>query len=103
MLAGGESPLFLLAEEIALYHHENWDGTGYTPGLAGEAIPFAARIVRVADTYDALTHDRPYNVAKAADVALAIIQEDAGTKFDPAVVQALMGAASMRMCTPESQ
>ena len=67
MLAGSTSPVLQLAEQIALSHHERWDGTGYPQGLAGEAIPEAARIVSIVDVYDALTHDRVYRPAFAEE------------------------------------
>lgn len=68
--------------------HERWDGAGYPDGLAGEAIPLAARIVAVADTFDAMTSDRPYAAARSDEEALAELRRCAGTQFDPAVVRA---------------
>jgi putative two-component system response regulator len=88
VFSGSRSPILRMAEEIALYHHENWDGTGYTPGLAGESIPLPARIVAVVDTFFAMTRDRAYQKARTVDEALAWIDEQAGRKFDPAVVHA---------------
>ena len=88
VFSGSRSPILRMAEEIALYHHENWDGTGYTPGLAGDAIPLPARIVAVVDTFFAMTKDRPYQKARSVDDALSWIDEQAGRKFDPAVVSA---------------
>ena len=88
VFSGSSSPILRMAEEIALYHHENWDGTGYTPGLAGDAIPLPARIVAIVDTFLAMTRDRPYQKARSVDEALAWIDEQAGRKFDPAVVRA---------------
>jgi putative two-component system response regulator len=90
MLAGSTSMILQQAEEIALYHHENWNGTGYTPGLAGETIPLAARIVRVADVFDALTHSRPYKNAWDMDDAVTYITENTGTIFDPQIVEAFV-------------
>ncbi|HEX9109466.1 MAG TPA: HD domain-containing phosphohydrolase [Longimicrobiales bacterium] len=90
MLSGSRSRLLQMAEEIALFHHENWDGTGYTPGLSGEAIPLPGRIVAVADVFDALTHERPYKGAWPPEEALAWILSQRGLKFDPAVVDALV-------------
>lgn len=90
MLSGSESAILQQAEEIALYHHENWDGTGYTPGLAGDSIPIAARIVRVADVFDALVHERPYKSAWSIEDASDLISEGAGTHFDPDVVKAFL-------------
>jgi putative two-component system response regulator len=88
VFSGSSSPILRMAEEIALYHHENWDGTGYTPGLSGESIPLPARIVAVVDTFFAMTHDRPYQAARSVPEVLAWIEEQAGRKFDPAVVRA---------------
>lgn len=79
-----------LAPEVALHHHERWDGAGYPFGLAGRDIPEAARIVAVADAYDALTGDRTYRQPVAPREALERLQPDAGTQFDPAVFAALM-------------
>lgn len=90
MLSGSESEILQQAEEIALYHHENWDGTGYTPGLAGDTIPIAARIVHVADVFDALVHDRPYKKAWPVDEAVDLIGEGSGSGFDPDVVTAFL-------------
>ena len=77
-----------MAAEIARYHHERFDGTGYPHGLAGESIPLAARIVALADVYDALTSVRVYKPAFPADVARQMIEEQTGKHFDPAVVLA---------------
>ncbi len=92
LLAGSSAPLILLAESIARAHHEHWDGAGYPQGLAGDAIPLAARIVAVADVFDALTSDRPYRAAWPPARALAYIRERAGAQFDPAVVAAFARA-----------
>ncbi|MGY8828353.1 MAG: HD-GYP domain-containing protein, partial [Pseudomonadales bacterium] len=81
------SPLLVLAAEIALHHHEKWDGSGYPQGLAGEAIPLSARIVALCDVYDALRSTRPYKPAWPAEKAQALIREQAGQHFDPALVQ----------------
>ncbi len=90
ILSGGNSSLLRLAEEIALSHHERWDGKGYPLGLAGEAIPMSARIVSVADVLDALTHSRPYKHAWPVKDALAEIKRQAGRQFDPRVVSACL-------------
>lgn len=71
--------------EVILYHHERWDGMGYPYGIEGEDIPLAARVFAVADTYDALTCERPYKTAATKDVALHYIALEAGTRFDPLV------------------
>jgi putative two-component system response regulator len=88
LLSGSDSPLLQMAEEIALSHHERWDGTGYPSGLAGEAIPLTGRIVAVADVFDALTQDRPYHDAWALDTAIKKIESERGRHFDPRVVDA---------------
>ena len=80
-----------VAREVIVHHHERWDGTGYPRGLAGEAIPLAARIFAVADAFDALTSDRPYRRAVSESEALAEICDHSGTQFDPVVVEALVG------------
>jgi cyclic di-GMP phosphodiesterase len=91
ILSGGESPLVSMAEAIARSHHERWDGSGYPDGLTGEAIPFPARIVAVADVFDALTHARPYRPALALDDVIGEIGRQAGRHFDPEVADAFMG------------
>jgi putative two-component system response regulator len=89
ILSGSQSALLQMAECIARYHHERWDGTGYCTGLAGEKIPLPARIVAVADAFDALTHERPYKPAWPIPDALAEIESQSGRQFDPSVVTAL--------------
>lgn len=90
MLADGHHPLIQLAHEIALFHHERWDGAGYPHGLSGELIPLAARIVAVADAFDALIHARPYKPAWPLSDAVAELQHCAGTRYDPQVVAAMV-------------
>jgi putative two-component system response regulator len=80
---------FELATTIARHHHERWDGTGYPDGLAGDAIPDAATIVAVADSLDAMIHDRPYRRARPLSRAMEEIVACAGTQFSPRVVEAL--------------
>lgn len=75
------------ALDIVRHHHERWDGTGYPDGLAGEEIPLAARIVAVADTFDAMTTSRPYRAARTPAQAIAEIRREAGRQFDPAVAE----------------
>ncbi len=89
ILSGSSSPLLQLAEEIALHHHERWDGRGYL-GLEGEEIPLSGRIVTVADVFDALTHERPYKKAWPVDEAVAEIAAQGGQQFDARVVQAFL-------------
>ncbi|MBU6392663.1 MAG: HD domain-containing protein [Planctomycetota bacterium] len=84
----GNSEFFHLAKEIARWHHENFDGTGYPDGLKGEAIPICARIVRLADTYDALVTKRPYKQPWTDQKAYDEIVNHSGAYFDPAVVEA---------------
>jgi response regulator RpfG family c-di-GMP phosphodiesterase len=81
--------VFQVGIEIAESHHEKWDGSGYPHGLTGAAIPLSARIVAVADVFDALTSKRPYKDAFSVEKALDIIHQDAGSHFDPEVVDAL--------------
>jgi putative two-component system response regulator len=90
ILSSRRSPLLQLASRVALRHHERWDGRGYPHGLAGEQIPLAARIVAVADAWDALTHDRPYRPACTENEALVEVGWHAGGQFDPRVVDALV-------------
>jgi putative two-component system response regulator len=93
ILSGGKSALIRMAEEIAWSHHERWDGTGYPRGLAGEAIPLAARLVSVADVFDALTHDRPYRKSWPLSEVLAEIERGTGRLFDPRVADAFLDMA----------
>ena len=88
ILAGSKFPVLQLAEEIALYHHENWDGSGYMK-MEGDLIPRSAQVVHAADVFDALTHERPYKRAWTVDEALSEIQTLNGRFFDPVVVDAL--------------
>jgi len=85
-----EARYLKIARDIALRHHEKWDGSGYPDGLAGEDIPLCARIVALADVYDALMSKRVYKEAFNHDVARNIIVEDRGSHFDPAVVDAFV-------------
>ncbi|MBR4754587.1 MAG: HD domain-containing protein, partial [Lachnospiraceae bacterium] len=80
------------ARNMAAYHHERWDGTGYPEGLHGQVIPLSARIMAVADVFDALTSSRVYKQAYPLDMALNILQENAGTQFDPKCVEVFMEA-----------
>jgi putative two-component system response regulator len=88
ILAGGQSGLLRTAEEIALSHHEWWNGDGYPSGLAGEAIPFSGRIVAVADVFDALVHRRPYKDPWPVEDAAAEILAQSSRQFEPAIVEA---------------
>lgn len=90
LLAGDESALLQLAREIALTHHEKWDGSGYPNQLAGEDIPQSGRIVAVADVFDALTSSRPYKKAWSVEAATDFIRDNAGTHFDPEVASCFL-------------
>ncbi len=86
----GPTRFLVMGRDIAWAHHEKWDGSGYPRGLAGERIPLAARILALADVYDALTTERPYKSAWPHDRALAWITERSGSHFDPDVVAAFL-------------
>jgi putative nucleotidyltransferase with HDIG domain len=92
------APLPLPAEvrEVTLLHHERWDGTGYPYGLGGENIPLSARICAVVDSWDALRADRPYRVAWSHTYTLGYLRDQAGTAFDPQIVQAFMDVLRSR-------
>lgn len=100
MLTGTGSEILQAAEEIALYHHESWDGNGYTPGLAGEAIPISGRVVAVADVFDALLHKRAYKPAWPPSDAIRYVISQSGRKFDPAVVEAFQRIANVEYAQP---
>ena len=80
------------ARNMAAYHHERWDGKGYPEGLHGEVIPLAARIMAVADVFDALTSPRVYKPAFPLEKAIEMIKEGAGTQFDPKCVEVFIEA-----------
>jgi len=90
ILSGSRYPLLQMAERIALSHHEKWDGSGYPKGLKGEEIPIEARIIPVADVFDALTSKRPYKKAWPVEDAVNEIKNSKGTHFDPVVVDAFL-------------
>lgn len=87
----GEAPFLKYAREIIQYHHEKWDGSGYPYGLKGEDIPYAGRIMAIADVYDALVSERPYKKAFPHEKAMEIIVSESGRHFDPALVEVLLG------------
>jgi putative two-component system response regulator len=87
VLAGARTPVLKLAHEIALNHHERWDGNGYPNGISRESIPEAARIVSIVDVYDALTHDRVYRKAFSRDKCLEMMEQECGTQFDPILLR----------------
>lgn len=82
-------PFLSGAKKVVLYHHENFDGSGYPEGLSGTKLPQSARIFSVADTLDAITHDRPYRKAQHVQAAFEEIQRCSGTQFDPEIARAL--------------
>ena len=83
-------PILSVAAIIALTHHERWDGTGYPQGLKGDEIALEARIVALADVFDALTSKRPYKEPFEFEQSVAIVKEQRGKHFDPAVVDAFL-------------
>jgi len=87
ILSKSSNKTFQLSAEIALRHHEKWDGSGYPDGLKGEDIPESARIVAIADVFDALSQKRVYKEAMPLDEAFAIIKEGSGQHFDPKLVE----------------
>ena len=91
ILGSDNSVLLNLARDIALTHHEKWDGSGYPNGLKGEEIPLHARIVAIADTFDALTTVRPYKHAWLVEEALDLLKKEAGSHFDPELVDKFLG------------
>lgn len=88
LLTGSQSSLMQMAEQIALSHHERWDGLGYPRGLKGPVIPLEGRIVAVADTFDSMIYDRPYKRAQSVREAVLEIQNHRGKQYDPDVVDA---------------
>ncbi|MDO3380631.1 response regulator [Gilvimarinus algae] len=87
ILENSDSPLIQLAHLLAMEHHEKWDGSGYPRGLKGEAISIEARIVAIADVFDALTSKRPYKDPWPEEQAFAWIEEQAGSHFDPTLAE----------------
>ena len=92
----GRFSMFSQGRRFIRHHHERWDGKGYPDGLAGEDIPQGARVIAVADSYDAMTSDRPYRKALPHEVALVELRRGAGTQFDPVIVDAFLARASAR-------
>ncbi len=79
-----------IAADVAMYHHERWDGRGYPKGLSGEAIPLGARIMALADVFDGLTSARRYKKAMNAEEAFSIIEEESGKQFDPELAKVML-------------
>lgn len=82
----GDSKLMRVAIEVAKYHHEKWDGSGYPNGISGEDIPLVGRIAAIADVFDALTSERPYKQAWSIEKTLGLLKEESGQHFDPHLV-----------------
>jgi len=91
ILSGDDSPMMSMARDIALTHHEKWDGSGYPNGLSGEDIPLVGRVSALADVFDALTSARPYKNAWPIDEAMDYIKEQSGKQFDPTLVEYMVG------------
>lgn len=86
ILSGSESKLMIMAKNIALSHHERWNGTGYPNKISGVDIPIEARICAICDVFDALTSERPYKAAWSIDEAMSLIRQESGQHFDPTLV-----------------
>jgi putative two-component system response regulator len=102
VFAGSKSTLIQLAAEVALTHHERWDGGGYPAGLKGEAIPVCGRLVAAADVYDALVTAHRYKLAWSSDEAVRHVSDGRGTQFDPRVVDALVEVIAARQAAAQS-
>lgn len=87
IIGDNESEILMTAKEIALTHHEKWDGTGYPKNLKGDEIPISGRIIMIADVFDALTTERPYKEAWPVEDAVTLINERSGSHFDPNLVK----------------
>jgi HD-GYP domain-containing protein (c-di-GMP phosphodiesterase class II) len=98
ILTGGQSDIVTMAEHIARSHHERWNGTGYPDGIQGERIPIEARIVAIADVFDALRSDRPYRKAWSLELVLDEIRRLRGSHFDPTIADVFLD----RRCYEES-
>ncbi len=107
LLAGSASPVLRLAQEIALHHHECWDGSGYPSGLKGEQIPESARIVSIVDVYDALMHDRVYRERFPESEVLGMMQAGRSTQFDPRLFDIFMSLLpemrAIAQCVPDEE
>lgn len=90
ILANSSSPLLQLAHRLAIEHHEKWDGSGYPYGLKGDEISIEGRIIAVADVFDALTSKRPYKDAWSVEKTISHMKEQAGSHFDPAIIDLLV-------------
>ena len=92
ILGESDVQLLKLARSVALHHHEKWDGSGYPFGLKGNSIPVEARIVALADVFDALTSERPYKKAWTVEAAMEYVEEQSGRHFDPRLVELFRAA-----------
>ena len=90
ILSESQEPIFQLASEIARYHHEKWDGSGYPEGLAGDAIPASARIVAICDVYDALSMERPYKKPWPQQKIVEYMESQSGQHFDPSILSVFL-------------
>ena len=90
ILGGSNGEILQLAAQIALTHHERWDGSGYPRGLAGPEIPIAGRILAVADVWDALRSERPYKSASTVEESRAIMEEAGGTQLDAEILKVFL-------------
>jgi HD-GYP domain-containing protein (c-di-GMP phosphodiesterase class II) len=99
----GNLEMYRRSVPIVRHHHERWDGRGYPDGIAGEEIPLGARIIAVADSFDAMTSDRPYRRAMSFGVALAEIRRNSGIQFDPQIVEAFEEAMREPLAERESR
>jgi HD-GYP domain-containing protein (c-di-GMP phosphodiesterase class II) len=99
----GRLEAYKLSVDTIRHHHERWDGTGYPNGLKGELIPLGARIIAVADAFDAMTSDRVYRAALPIDVAFAELTKGRGTQFDPQIVDLFQTAYENQVMNPEPQ
>lgn len=95
-------PFYRAAKDTILHHHERYDGKGYPEGLRGKEIPLGARILAVADAFEAMTSERPYRPALSYEAAMAELKAGKGTQFDPAVVDALLAVLNDESTSDES-
>jgi len=103
MLNAGQTPILRLAAEVALTHHERWDGSGYPHGLARDEIPLAGRLVAVVDVFDALVSKRPHRAALTPEEAAAELRRGRGVAFDPAIVDAYLAIQAEYEALPINQ
>jgi putative two-component system response regulator len=103
VFSGSKSTLIQLAAEVAISHHERWDGSGYPAGLKGDAIPLCGRLVAVADVYDALITVHRYKLAWSSVDAVDHVVAGRGTQFEPRVVDALVAVIAARQARPPAR